>query len=107
MGQAISPHTPLQEVVCDLRRWNLGALSGSGPKKRKSADIHAKLIKAIFAIRNRNGGFLLIGFDNATMKPDLFGYDQSVETLYHVDAIQGLVSRFASSPFEVSVFSVS
>jgi hypothetical protein len=30
IGQGISPYTPLQEVVCELRCWNLGALSVPG-----------------------------------------------------------------------------
>lgn len=63
----------------------------------------AKLVKAIFAIRNRNGGFIVIGFDDTTQLPDKFNLDESVENLYHVDKIQGLVSRYASEPFEIAV----
>jgi hypothetical protein len=69
---------------------------------RRDPDI-AKLIKAIFALRNRNGGFLLIGFDNTTMCPDTYSFDEPVGTLYHQDVIQGLVSRFANQPFEVAI----
>lgn len=32
----------------------------------------AKLVKAMFALRNRNGGFLLIGFDDASRQPDAY-----------------------------------
>lgn len=63
----------------------------------------AKLVKAMFAIRNRNGGFLVIGFDNATLAPDRYVFDQAVETLFHIDMIQGLVSRYTNPSFEVAV----
>ena len=62
-----------------------------------------KIIKTIFAIRNRNGGFLIIGFDDDTLLPGRYSLDQSVDKLYHVDTIQALVSRYANSPFEVAV----
>ena len=63
----------------------------------------AKIIKAVFAIRNRNGGFLIIGFDNKSLTPDRYSLNEDVDKLYHPDTIQGLVSRYANSPFEVSV----
>ena len=63
----------------------------------------AKLVKAIFAIRNRNGGYLVIGFNDATCAPDRYSLSGDIEDLYHSDAIQGLVSRYASDLFEVVV----
>ena len=63
----------------------------------------AKLIKAIFAIRNRNGGFIVIGFDDETQLPDKFNLDISVEKLYQIDKIQWLVSRYASDSFQITV----
>jgi predicted HTH transcriptional regulator len=30
----------------------------------------AKIVKAIFGLRNRNGGVLIFGFDNATLQPN-------------------------------------
>ncbi|HEY0112614.1 MAG TPA: RNA-binding domain-containing protein [Allosphingosinicella sp.] len=63
----------------------------------------AKLVKAIFAIRNRNGGFLVIGFNDETLSPDSLSLSGKVEELYHTDEIQGLVSRYANIPFEVEV----
>ncbi|HWU81120.1 MAG TPA: hypothetical protein VN158_13770, partial [Caulobacter sp.] len=69
---------------------------------RVDADI-AKLVKAIFAIRNRNGGYLILGLNNTTMQPDSYALDKGVGVLFHIDAIQGLVSRFASEAFEVVV----
>ena len=63
----------------------------------------AKIIKAVFSIRNRNGGFLIIGFNNTTLLPDKCSLNENVDKLYHVDTIQGLVSRYADRPFEVAV----
>ena len=69
---------------------------------RTDEDI-AKIVKAIFAIRNRNGGYLIIGFNNKTCLPDSYRLDQKIGKLYHVDKIQGVISRFADDPFEIAV----
>ena len=69
----------------------------------RNDDHIAKLIKAIFAIRNRNGGFIVIGFDDKTQLPDKLDLDTCVKQLYHTDKIQGLVSRYANDSFEVTV----
>ena len=69
---------------------------------RDQAD-QAKLVKAIFAIRNRNGGYLVLGFNDATRAPDIYSLSGNVEDLYHIDKIQWLVSRYASDPFEIKV----
>src|ERR1700741_2959705 len=63
----------------------------------------AKIIKAAFALRNRDGGHLLIGFDNKSMKPALSGRPPDVRTDFHVDVIQGLISKCASDSFEIAV----
>ena len=63
----------------------------------------ARLVKAIFAIRNRNGGLIIIGYDDTTRRPDNYCLDESVEKFYHIDKIQGLVSRYASELFEIAV----
>lgn len=69
----------------------------------RADETKAKLVKALFAIRNRNGGYLVIGFNNGSHKPDDYLFSEPVQDLYHVDEIQGLVSRYSSIPFEVSV----
>lgn len=64
----------------------------------------SKLIKAIFALRNRNGGFLLIGFDDKTLRPDVINSSPvDVRQAFHADVIQGIVSKYASEPFEVRI----
>ena len=86
-------HQPSEGLQVELKTW-------LDPRNDESV---AKLVKAIFAIRNRNGGFLVIGVDDATHLPDSYALDEDVGTLYHVDTIQGLVSRFASVRFEIEV----
>ncbi len=63
----------------------------------------AKIVKAVLALRNYGGGYLIIGFDNATLKPDIENAPEKVREKFHIDKIQGLVSRFASEPFEVNL----
>lgn len=62
-----------------------------------------KIVIACLALRNRNGGFLLIGFNDQTLQPELSGAPATVELDFHVDVIQGLITRYASQPFEVAV----
>ncbi len=49
------------------------------------------------------GGYLVIGFDNDTLQPDIEHAPTSVQSAFHFDKIQGLISRFSSEPFEISV----
>ncbi|MGB8898854.1 MAG: hypothetical protein WCC90_06240 [Methylocella sp.] len=62
-----------------------------------------KIIKAAFAIRNHNGGFLLIGFDDKTLLPDQTSAPSDVEAAFRSDVIQGLISKYASELFEIAV----
>jgi hypothetical protein len=63
----------------------------------------AKIAKAALALRNRNGGYLVIGFDDVTLKPDKGNQPPDVRAAFQLDTIQGIVSRYASSLFEVGV----
>ncbi len=72
----------------------------------ESEEGKAKLVKAMFALRNRNGGFLLIGFDDVTRKPDFYPFELAAEVIYHPDAVQRIISRYASQSFEVAVTTV-
>lgn len=63
----------------------------------------AKIVRAALALRNRDGGFLLIGFDDKTMKSVPVPGGLDVRAAFHVDRIQQLVSHYASEPFEISV----
>lgn len=61
------------------------------------------LVKAVIAMRNNNGGFILIGFDNKTCLPDHENAPNSVRELFHKDKIQGMVTKYASESFEVEI----
>ena len=62
----------------------------------------AKIVKAAQAIRNRNGGFLLIGFDNKTLLPDQ-GRPGNLRDMFHLDKVQGVISKYSSQRFEINV----
>ncbi|SDC62270.1 Putative DNA-binding domain-containing protein [Cupriavidus sp. YR651] len=63
----------------------------------------AKIVKAALALRNRNGGFLIIGLNDETLTPDMENAPASVRDDFHADVIQSLVSKYASEPFQVGV----
>ncbi len=101
MADAAVDHSRIEEIIrhrseslnVEFKRW----IDPSTPSGR------AKIIKAILALRNRNGGSLLIGFDNQTRDPVYAGMPSNVRAAFHVDVIQGLVSAYASEIFEVWV----
>ena len=84
---------PSESLQVELKTW----------LDPRSDDGIAKLVKAMFAIRNRNGGFLLIGFNNEDGSPDPYIFEDPSETLFHFDILQGLVSRYTSPAFEIEV----
>jgi len=63
----------------------------------------AKIVKATFAIRNRNGGFVIIGFGDKTLEPDISHEPGDIRGAFHQDKIQLLISRYAHEPFEIQV----
>lgn len=63
----------------------------------------AKIVRAALALRNRNGGYLVIGFDDETLQPDIVNRPADVRSTFHLDKIQGIISRYASEMFEVAV----
>ena len=64
----------------------------------------AKIVKAAFALRNQNGGFIVIGVDDKTLKPVPPPSDlPPVRECFHPDVIQEIVSKYASQSFEATV----
>jgi hypothetical protein len=51
------------------------------------------------ALRNQNGGYLVIGFNDKTGKPDPVPAGVNVRLQYHTDDIQRIITRYASDPF--------
>ncbi|MGF1472941.1 MAG: helix-turn-helix domain-containing protein [Rubrobacteraceae bacterium] len=84
---------PTESLAVEMKDW-IDLSSAAGKEK---------LLKACLALRNHNGGYLLIGFDNATGAPNISGAPQDVRNSFHADTIQALVARHASEPFEVHV----
>jgi hypothetical protein len=83
---------PTERLNVELKSW-------IDPSSRKGQFM---IGKACLALRNQNGGFLLIGFDdNGSPLPLENGLD--VRAAFHIDNIQKIVSQFASKPFSVEV----
>ena len=84
---------PVESLNVELKRW----ISPDTDEGR------AKIIKAAIAFRNFNGGYLIIGFDGTTLTPDIKNVPTNARTEFHIDKIQGLISRYSSELFEVFV----
>ncbi|TDY48115.1 hypothetical protein BX592_11149 [Paraburkholderia rhizosphaerae] len=84
---------PGESLVVEIKTW----ISTDDPAGR------AKIIKGAIALRNRGGGYLVIGFDDKTMTPDKDSAPKDVRSTFHVDVIQGLVTKYASQAFEIAV----
>lgn len=62
----------------------------------------AKIIKAILAMRNNDGGLLIIGIN----KNGQYNFEQApnnVEEIFNIDKMQGLVTKYASESFEIGI----
>ena len=84
---------PCESLSVELKRW-IDPASPAGIEK---------IAKGAIALRNRNGGYLVIGFDDKTCEPDTENEPPNAKTLFHIDVIQGIISKYSSDPFEVEV----
>ena len=82
---------PTESLSVEIKRW-------LDPDSKEGI---AKIVKTVLALRNHGGGYLVIGFDNNTLTPDQENIPEKVKEKYHIDKIQGLISRFASEHFEI------
>jgi hypothetical protein len=85
-------NNPTESFDVELKRWIDPAAD----------DGVVKIAKACIAMRNNNGGFIVIGFDNETLLPDP-KRPTDVHATFHFDTIQGIVSKFTSEVFEVAL----
>ena len=68
----------------------------------KTEDGIAKIAKGCLALRNANGGTLIIGFkDDGTPDDNIPPFD--VATAFHIDNLQRIVGQFSSEPFGIEV----
>jgi hypothetical protein len=84
---------PFESLNVELKRW-IDPTTPAGIEK---------IVKGVFALRNRNGGFFVVGFDDRTLAPDVANEPPNAKELFHVDAIQAIISRYASDPFPIEV----
>ena len=84
---------PGESLSVELKRWI----------DPKSPEGKAKIVKTALALRNHGGGYLVIGFDNDTLEPDVNNVPRDVEAAFHIDEIQALISNYASELFEITV----
>jgi hypothetical protein len=61
----------------------------------------ARLAKACIALRNRNGGLLILGVHDKTRKISSAGWSPALETAYSSDAIQALIGKYSTDLFEI------
>jgi hypothetical protein len=84
---------PAEALNVEIKNW----IDPTTPEGR------AKIVRAAFALRNRNGGELVIGFNDQTLKPEITGIPANVEQAFHPDKIQEIVTKYASETFEIAV----
>lgn len=90
---------PLQDIV-DKPQENLDIELKPWLVPTEKAHI-AMIAKALIGLRNNNGGYLLLGFEDdgsTSLNPP-----KDLESVYHVDKIQEIVSKYAFEPFAVEV----
>ncbi|PZU99835.1 MAG: ATP-binding protein [Pseudanabaena sp.] len=69
-------------------------------------DGKAKIIKTALAMRNNNGGYIVIGFDDKTLEPILDNAPNkpnNVRQMFNIDKIQGAISKYSSELFEINI----
>jgi hypothetical protein len=84
---------PNESLSVELKRWiDPASLEGM-----------SKIVRTVLALRNHGGGYLIVGFDNETLQPDVENMLPDVQSAFHIDKIQGLISRFSSESFEIAI----
>lgn len=84
---------PSESLNVEIKRWI----------DPKSPEGSAKIAKAAMSLRNRNGGYLVIGLDDKTLLPDDKGRPDDPRATFHADIVQGIVSKYSAIAFEVEV----
>jgi len=84
---------PSESLSVELKRW-------IDPDQPRGI---SKIVRASLALWNHGGGYLVIGFDDRSLNPDADNAPEDVQAKFHIDKIQGLVSKYSSEPFEISI----
>ncbi len=84
----------VESLNIEFKRW-IDPTSGEGI---------SKIVKACIAMKNNNGGFLFIGFNEESKQPDLDNAPtKDIKQLYNPDDIQSIISRYAYPQFEIDI----
>lgn len=83
---------PRESLDLELKQW-------IDPKTLEGI---AKIAKGCIALRNNNGGRLVIGFKDDG-KPDPDNIPADVRATFHIDVVQEIVSRYVSEAFPIDV----
>ncbi|MEX0641611.1 MAG: ATP-binding protein [Pirellulales bacterium] len=82
---------PTESEGVEFKQW-------IDPKRPEGIE---KIAKAVIALRNQNGGWLIFGFDDdLRVDPNR---PQKIRRTYHPDVIQEIVTKYASVPFGIEV----
>ncbi|MBD2459430.1 ATP-binding protein [Oscillatoria sp. FACHB-1407] len=84
---------PQESLAVELKAW----IDPDQP------DGIAKIVKTALAMRNYGGGYMIIGFDNNTLEPIFNDAPCNVREIFHIDKIQGMITKYSSEQFEVAV----
>lgn len=90
----VGPHYgyPRESLAIELKQWiDLSTPEGA-----------AEIVKACIALRNNNGGRLVIGFKNDSSL-DSANAPADPRASFHVDVIQAIVSRYSAELFAIDV----
>jgi hypothetical protein len=64
---------PSEGLNVEIKRWN----------DPSTSEAISKIVKASQALRNRNGGFLIFGFDDKTLQPDVGNAPNNPRETFH------------------------
>ena len=84
---------PSESLAVELKAW----IDPATPHGR------AKIVCCCLAMRNNDGGTLIVGFDDKTHQPTAKGKVENVRRAFHSDVVQAMISAHASDRFEVAV----
>jgi hypothetical protein len=98
----MSTRTEVFQALVSERRETLGVELKSWIDPKSPEGIQ-KIARAALALRNQNGGYLIVGFNDTTCQPEPVPAGIDVRVTYHTDEIQRIVSRYASPAFVVEV----
>lgn len=85
---------PSESLSTEVKNWiDPGTVDGK-----------VKIVRTLLALRNNDGGQMVIGFDDGTMLPSEGApTEEWTRQAFSIDCIQALVSKYASEPYEIGV----